>query len=58
MVMTDSPYTQAEVGYNAAATKVGRPATRNRGTLRNRTKLWKVRWFEGEEGLGLRKATI
>ena len=30
MAMTDSPYTQAQAGCNAAATNVGRPTARNR----------------------------
>lgn len=58
MAMTDSLYTQAEADCNAAETNVGRPTARNWGTLRNGTKLWKLRRFEGKEGLGLRKATI
>ena len=54
MAMTDSPHTQAEVDCNAAA-NVGRPAAMSQETLRNRTKLRKVRRSEGREG---RKAMI
>lgn len=55
MAMTDSPYTQAEADYNAAAGNVGRPAATNQETLRNRTKLRKVKRFEGKEGPGVER---
>ena len=43
IAMTDSPYTQAEADCNAAAANMGRPAAMSQRTLRDRTRLWKVR---------------
>ncbi len=48
-----SLYIQAGAGCNAAAIIVGRLTARNRGKLRNRTELWKVRRSKAKEGLGL-----
>ena len=43
MGITDSPYTQAEADGNTAAAYVVRPAAMKQKTLRDRTRLWKVR---------------